>query len=194
MTRQTWYLVGGAAVAVAAWFIFNPGSGESVAANLVEQLPTAIERRPAAEAFEAVDATLAGVTKRAILVKDPGGQPGVGPAGSRLQYSVKVPQDGELRFSLGIQESEWTKAGDGVLFRVLVGAGAGPAEVLNVQLNPSGNPSDRGWHDLTVDLAEYSGETIELFLNTNSSPPSRPPKDDRNGDVAFWGEPRVVAR
>jgi len=45
-----------------------------------------------------------------------------------------------------------------------------------------------------VDLADYPGETVELFLLTNSSPPSRPAKDDRNGDVALWGDPRVVAR
>jgi hypothetical protein len=45
-----------------------------------------------------------------------------------------------------------------------------------------------------VDLSEYSGETIELFFNTNASPPSPPGRDDRSGDLALWGAPRVVAR
>jgi hypothetical protein len=27
MTRQTWYLIGGAIVAVVAWFILSPGGG-----------------------------------------------------------------------------------------------------------------------------------------------------------------------
>lgn len=186
MTRNTWYLVGGAIVAVVAWFILSPGSGERVSADLIEQLPSATERRPSPDVFSVVDATLGGVTKQAILVKEQ--------IGSRIKYSVKVPDDGELRFSLGIQESEWTKEGDGVLFRVLVGAGAAPAEVLNIQINPFANSGDRAWHDMSVDLAEYAGETIELVLLTNSSPPVRPPRDDRNGDAALWGDLRVVAR
>jgi hypothetical protein len=194
MTRQTSYLTGGAALAIVAWFLLSPGGGERVSTNLVDELPNAAERRPAPEVFSAVDTTIGGVSKRAIVVREAGGAEGVGPAGSRLQYTVTVPEDGELRFSLGIQESEWTKPGDGVLFRVLVGAGTAPEEVLNVQLNPYANPGDRTWHDMSVDLAEYSGETIDLFFNTNSSPPSRPQKDDRIGDIALWGNPRVVAR
>ena len=194
MTRQTWYLVGGAAVAVVAWFLLSPGSGERVSANLVDELPKAVERRPAPEVFSVVDSTLGGVNKRAIMVKEAGGAEGVGPVGSRLKYTVTVPEDGELRFSLGIQESEWTKPGDGVLFRVLVAAGADPVEAFSFHLNPYGNPGDRGWQPGSVDLAEYSGETVDLFFNTNSSPASRPAKDDRNGDIALWGDPRVVAR
>lgn len=189
MTRQTWYLIGGVVVAVAAWFLLNPSGGEHVSANLVDQFANAVEKRPNPDVFSIADATLGGVTKRAIVVKEP---TGAGLPGSRLKYSVTVPEDGQLRFSLGIQESEWTKPGDGVLFRVLVSAGTAQSEVMNVQLNPFGNPADRGWHDLTVDLAEYSGETVELFFNTNASPPSRPQKDDFNGDIALWGDPRVV--
>jgi hypothetical protein len=184
MTRQTWYLIGGAVVVIAAWFLFSTGGGERVAADLIDQFPTATEKRPNPEAFSVVDATIGGVTKRAILVKDP----------SRLVYSVTVPEDGELRMSLGLEEAGWTTEGDGVLFRVLLGAGAAPSEVLNIQLNPFANPGDRQWHDLSVDLSEYSGETVELFFNTNASPPSRPARDDRNGDAALWGDLRVVAR
>jgi hypothetical protein len=184
MTRQTWYLIGGAALAVVAWFIFAPPGGERVTADLIDQFPNAIEKRPNPEVFSVVEATLGGVAKQAILVHDP----------SRLVYTVTVPDDAELRFSIGIQESEWTKEGDGVLFRVLVAAGSAPVEVLNVPINPFANSGDRGWHDLAVDLSEYSGETIDLYFNTNASPPARPPRDDRNGDAALWGALRVVAR
>jgi hypothetical protein len=45
-----------------------------------------------------------------------------------------------------------------------------------------------------VDLSEYSGETVDLYFNTNASPPHPPGHDDRHGDLALWGEPRVVAR
>ena len=45
---------------------------------------------------------------------------------------------------------------------------------------------------MTLDLSEYSGETVDLFLNTNNSPPSHPQRDDPNGDLAVWGDPRIV--
>jgi hypothetical protein len=65
---------------------------------------------------------------------------------------------------------------------------------MNVMVNPFGNPGDRSWHDMTLDLSEYSGEKVSLFFNTNSSAPARPPRDDRNGDFALWGEPRLVSQ
>ncbi len=184
MTRQTWLLIGGAVLALAIWFLLSPRGEETVAVDLVDQFDAAVQKRPTPETFSVVDATIGGERKRAILVKDP----------SRLVYRVTVPDDGALRFSLGIDESAWSTEGDGVLFRVLVAAGSAPEEVLNVQLNPYANSGDRGWQPLSVDLSEYSGETIDVYFNTNSSPPSRPPVDDRRGDLALWGEPRIVVQ
>jgi hypothetical protein len=120
----------------------------------------------------------------AIFVKEP----------SRLVYEVTVPEKGALKFSLGIKEEGWTVSGDGVLFRVLLSAGGPSEEIMNVTLNPFANPGDRGWRDMTLDLSEYSGEKVDLFFNTNSSAPSRPPRDDRNGDFALWGAPRLVSQ
>ena len=183
MKIPTWLLAVIAVLALVAWWAFRSGGGERVTTDLIEQFPSATQKRPNPEVFSIVESTVAGETKRAILVKDP----------SRLVYTVTVPDDGELRLSVALQEEGWTVPGDGVLFRVLVAAGAPPEEILNLHLNPSGNPADRTWHDLTLDLYEYSGETIDLFFNTNSSLPARPPQDDRNGDLALWGEPRIVA-
>jgi hypothetical protein len=184
MTRQTWLLAGGALVALVAWFVLRPAGEERVAADLIAQFDSASEKRPNAEVFSLVDATLGGDTRRAVLVREP----------SRLVYDVTVPDDGELRFSIGLLESEWTTEGDGVLFRVLVGASGPPEEFINVVLDPFHKPGDRGWLPLTVDLSEYAGETVKLFFNTNASPPARPPRDDRNGDAALWGDLRIIAR
>ena len=179
-----WLLIGVAVAVVVAWFALRPGGGEEIAVDLIEQFATAKDKRPNAETFSVVDATLGGETKRAILVKDP----------SRLVYSVTVPDNGELRLSIGLLEEAWTVNGDGVLFRVLVGAGGPPEEVLNLVVNPFSNPTDRGWQPLSIDLSEYTGETVDLFFNTNASAPSRPPQDNRNGDLAVWGDPRVITR
>lgn len=179
-----WLLIGVAVAVAVAWFALRPGGGENIAVDLIEQFPSAKDKRPSPATFSVVDATLGGEAKRAILVKDP----------SRLVYSVTVPDNGELRLSLGLLEEAWTVNGDGVLFRVLVGAGGPPEEVLNLVVNPYSNPTDRGWQPLTIDLSEYTGETVDLFFNTNASAPSRPPQDNRNGDLAVWGAPRVTTR
>jgi hypothetical protein len=184
MKRLVWLLIGVVVVALVAFYLLRGGSSETVVVDLINEFPRATEKRPGPDVFSVGDATLAGVTKRAVRVDMP----------SRLVYSVAVPDDGELRVSLGIREEGWTVEGDGVLFRVLLAAGAPPEEILNLVINPYANPSDRRWHDIALDLSEYAGETVNLFFNTNSSPPLRPPVDNRAGDLAVWGEPRVVTR
>jgi hypothetical protein len=184
MNKTVGAVVALAVVVVLAWMFFNRGGDENVAADLVADFGLAKEKRPRAETFSVADVTIGGVAKPSVLVSEP----------SRLVYTVTVPENGELRVSLGIQESGWAVEGDGVLFRVLVGAGGPPEEILNLVVNPFGNPSDRAWHDLSLDLSEYAGESVDLFFNTNSSPPMRPPVDNRNGDAAVWGAPRLVSR
>lgn len=184
MKRPVLLLVGVVVVVLAAWYFLRSGSGEHVAVDLVAQFPNAKDKRPVPDVFEVTEAKLGDRTLPAIFAKGP----------SRLVYAVTVPENGELKFSLGIKEEGWTVEGDGVLFRVLLGAGGPPEEIMNVMLNPYGNSSDRGWRDMSLDLSEFAGETVELFFNTNSSAPARPPRDDRNGDLALWGAPRVVSR
>jgi len=184
MKRPIWLVVGVVVLLVGGWFVLRQGSDETVSADLISQFDQATEKRPSPDVFSVADVTLAGETKRAIQVNGP----------SRLVYSVTVPDNGEVRVSLGIREEGWTVEGDGVLFRVLLGAGAPPDEILNLIVNPYGNPADRRWHDITLDLSEYAGEQVNLFFNTNSSPPTRPPTDNQAGDFAVWGEPRIVAR
>lgn len=184
MKRPVWLLIGVVVAVLAAWWFLRSGGTETVAVNLVDQFATATDKRPNPENFEVVQVKLGDRSLPAIFAKGP----------SRLVYSVTVPEKGALKFSLGIKEEGWTMVGDGVLFRVLLGAGGPPEEIMNVTLNPFGNPNDRGWHDMSLDLSEYSGEKVDLFFNTNSSGPSRPPRDDRNGDFALWGEPRLVSQ
>jgi hypothetical protein len=184
MKRPVWLLIGVVLAVAVAWFALRPGGEGSLTADLVEQFPTATQKRPNPETFQVVEATLGGDTRPAILTRE----------SSRLVYAVPVPDNGELRVSLGLLEEAWTTQGDGVLFRILIGAGAPPEEVLNLLINPFGNPSDRRWHDITIDLSEYAGETIDIYFNTNASPDQRPPVNDTNGDLAVWGAPAVYAR
>jgi len=186
------YLVLGAIVAIIlVWLGLRSGGGEQTAVDLIAQFPSATTKKPTPECFSVTDATIAGQSMKAILVKDPAQDTGL--AGSRLVYSLTVPEHARLKGNLAILEKGWTVPGDGVLFRVLLApSNLPPEEILNMPIDPYGNPKDRVWHDFDLDLSEYAGETVELFFNTNSSLPARPP--DHNGDLAVWGALRVVTK
>jgi CHASE2 domain-containing sensor protein len=171
-------LVGG----LVSWLALRPAAPRVVALDLVDDLPRAKEARPSAGAFRTIDATIGGIARRSILVTET----------SRLVYSVPVPDRAALQVSVGLAEEAWTTEGDGVLFRILISAhdDRDHIEVLNVVVMPFSAPADRGWHDVEVDLGDYAGRTIEVFFNTNASLPGR---DDRRGDLALWGAPRIVA-
>lgn len=167
---------------VVAYLALRP-AGDRIAFDLVEQLPNAKDRRPNPDVFSVVDATLAGKRERAILTKQP----------SRIKYNITVPDEAWLKFSLGLLEESWTTQGDGVLFQVLVVSGPENVELLSLVVNPYGNPSDRGWQPLVLDLSQFAGENVDLVFNTYASPPPNTERD-RNGDAALWGAPRIVIR
>ena len=186
--KRTGWLVAGVVViaAVLGWLVLRPSSGEDVALDFVASLGSATQRRPQPETFEAADVTIGGATKHAIKLQPTGS--------SRLVFSANVPDNAELRVSLGLLDEATSVPGDGVLFRILITANAIQEEVLNMHLNPNANAGDRGWHDVELDLSEYAGETIEVFFNTNASLPARPPVSNSDGDYAVWGAPRIVRR
>jgi hypothetical protein len=184
MTRRTKLLIGGLGVVAlaVAYFALRP-SGDRIAMNLVEQLPMAKDRRPSADVFSVVDATLAGKREQAILTRQP----------SRIKYNITVPDEAWLKLSLGLLEEAWTVPGDGVFFQVLVTSGPEQTELVSMVVNPYGNPGDRGWQPLVLDLSQFAGENVDLIFNTYASAPPNTERD-RNGDAALWGAPRIVIR
>lgn len=166
-------------LALGAWWYFRSGA-ENVAIDLIQQFPSA-KQQPEPEAFAIVDATINDESKRAIYTKNL--------AGTRITWQVTVPDNGWLKVGLGILEDGWTMPGDGVLFFVAVSASNVYDELLSLTINPFDNQSDRRWNEISLDLSQYAGETVELIFNTRSGT-----KDDRNGDFAVWGAPRIVVR
>ena len=182
--RGRWWGLAGALIVggLVAWLARRPGPPPTATEDLVVALPTATLRRPSPDVFQVVEASLGGQSKPAILVT----------GSSRLVYSIEIPYGAALRVSLGLPEDTWTVEADGVLFRILLAA---PSELDQRQLfsrlvAPNKTPTDRGWHDIEVDLSAYAGQRVELFFNTNANPPVNPA---RRGDLALWGAPRIVA-
>jgi hypothetical protein len=108
---------------------------------------------------------------------------------TRITWHVAVPDDGWFSASLGLREDAWTTPGDGVLFMVGVSDGKHFDELFNLVINPYGNPADRHWYPVSLDLSQYAGQTVDLICNTYSGPPGH---DDRRGDFALWAAPRIV--
>jgi hypothetical protein len=164
-------------LAAAGWWMFRRGSAERV--DLIALYDKA---QKDGAPYSLIDATLAGVTKKAILA----------PPNGRIHFKVKVPEDGWLKVSLGMKPESWDKEGNGVYFFAGVSDGRTFEQLFTQTVNPFANPSERRWIPVTVDLSAYAGEEIEILLNTRSSGKDLPP-DDRN-DLPLWGAPEIVRR
>ena len=189
MTRSRSIVLVGVLVAIAAIWWWSRTSSENVFLDLVEQFPNAVEKRPRPDVFAVADVSLAGERRRAITTTE----------SSRIKFRLVVPENGWLIVDIGLLEKAWTIQGDGVHF--LIGLSEGPnvrwEELVNLTWNPYGNPSERRWHNLALDLSTYAGATVDLVFNTYASPPpapGTPAANDGNGDFAAWGNPRVVVR
>ena len=163
-----------------AWWLFRGGSTASTIA-LVDQFEAAT-KAPAPAAYEVIDADLNGEVRRAITAIPP----------TRLTFKVQVPDDGWLKVAVGMKPEAWTQEGDGVLFFVGVSDGRSFETLFTHHVNPFGNPGDRRWIPVWVDLSAYAGETIDLIFNTRSSQPGA--GDDPRNDLALWGSPEIVVR
>jgi hypothetical protein len=169
-------------VIVVGWWLFGR-SGGGGGIDLVGRLGEA-EKRPNADLFSTVDATLAGETKKAIAVA---------PTGStRLVWKVRIPDDGWLWVSVGLRQEAWEKEGDGVKFMVGVSDGRAFEPLFEQHVHPYANQGDRKWIPVRVDLSTYAGEEVDIIFNTFSSLPGQGP--DERSDLALWGEPQIVIR
>jgi hypothetical protein len=188
MTRNRLLLLVAIVVVLAGglWLYMRAGR-ENVAVDFISEFPhpkdPAKDRRPSLDSFSIINATINGVTKPAIFAKEL--------AGTRLIYHVTVPDRAVFEVSLGLLEQAWTTPGDGVYFAIAVSDGKNYEELLTVTINPYGNPGDRKWDDVTLDISQYAGETVDVILNTRSGTGGH---DDRNGDLAVWGAPRIVVK
>lgn len=177
MKRPVWIVAGIVILGgLIAWLAFR-GESENVAVNFVDNFAQAVEKRPVNATFSVADVTLAGQTKRAI----------VAPGASRIAWTQTIPENAWLLVSGGMREESWTTKGDGVVFRISMN----DDEVLNMVIDPFGDSDARRWHDFEIDLSEFAGETMNVFLKTFPSPPG---SNNTDGDMPVWGEPRIIVR
>jgi hypothetical protein len=158
---------------IASWCTLGP-RGERVVAALLDDISAATELP---SEYRVMTVELDGEARRALVADE----------AERTTWPVTVPERAWLRVSFGMLPEAATIEGDGALF--LIGAWDQVTfdELVSLVVNPYGNPDDRGWHDLAIDLSKYAGQTLELRFILR-------PRDSTTGDSPAWGDPRLVVR
>ena len=165
---------------IAGWWLFKRSSrGPSI--DLIATFDTAV-KRPADGQFQILDVDLNGEKKRAIFTTPP----------TRITWKVKIPDDGWIKTSIGMQPDSWDKEGDGVLFRIGISDGRAFEDLMTLHVDPFHNKSDRRWIPINVDVSAYAGEEVEVIFNTNNSMPKTP--ENRDNDTALFATPEIVVR
>lgn len=178
--RWRWFVVG-AVVGVAALVVWSRSMGSgAMFADLIERFPQATQARPNREAFIVTDVTLGGRTLKSIAVTQ----------ASRIVWKETLPSNAWLEVNLGVREEAWARPGDGVLFLVGISHGGKYDELVSLIVNPFGNPADRQWYPLMLDLSPYAGQEAEIIFNTRAGVGDATP----DNDLAVWGAPKVVTR
>ena len=171
-----------AAVLIVLWWLFTRG-GTAERLDLIAAYETA-RKQPEPSVFTIGDVTLNGESKRSVST--------AAVPGTRLTYTIQVPEDGWFFVSLGLKPEAWEQDGDGVNFTVGISDGRSYDELMSHHVNPYGDPTNRRWIPVYVDISAYGGEQVDLILNTRSGPPGK--EGDVRNDLAVWGAPEVLVR
>lgn len=145
--------------------------------DLIYALGTAEMDSKRREQIHATSWTIDGIYREVLYLHPP----------ASLRYALDITQPCSFTASIAIDPVVWQKSGDGAVFEIFIeAAGARRQQLFHRQLDPVGNPDDRGWHDVEVDLSDYVGQRIYLTLSTDPGP-----LGDSSNDWAGWGAPRV---
>lgn len=179
LTKGRWFLVGAVVgVIVLVWWTRSIGTG-TVAVNLVDHFAQA-RAQPNPGVFAIGDVTIAGRTLKSIGVNQ----------ASRITWKETIPTHAWLDVSLGLREEAWNQTGDGVLFFISITAAGRNSELVSLIVNPFGNPADRQWYPLMLDLSPYAGQDVEIIFNTRAGAGDA----TADNDLAVWGLPSIVTR
>lgn len=88
------------------------------------------------------------------------------------------------RIALAPESWEW--GGDGVTFVLRLETAEGETVELFRQYIEN-TPDNQRWHDVSIPLSDYAGQTVTLILTTEAGPAG-----DSTGDWAGWETPRLL--
>jgi hypothetical protein len=102
-------------------------------------------------------------------------------------FEVTLPETA-VTFSsrIALAPESWEWGGDGVTFILRVETADGQREELLRQYIEN-VPTNQTWHDVSIPLTQYAGQTITLTLTTENGPAG-----SSTGDWAGWQTPRLL--
>jgi hypothetical protein len=102
-------------------------------------------------------------------------------------FEIALPETPVIFSSrIALAPESWAWGGDGVTFVLGLETAAGQSTELFRQ-HIENTPPNQTWHDVSVSLAQYAGQTITLTLTTENGPAG-----DGTGDWAGWETPRLL--
>jgi arylsulfatase A-like enzyme len=108
----------------------------------------------------------------------------IAPPASRFHFPVDVPMDARLRFAIGVQgKLEIDPDRSGIRFAVDVDGQRRFERILN----PASRHRDRQWVTEEIDLAPFSGRTVDVVFSTERENPAAPP-----AGLPGWSHLRLV--
>lgn len=148
--------------------------------RFVTLVESATIRRPSAEVFAVVDASIGGQEKSAISAAQ----------ASRIAWDAEARDGLTLEVDLGVLEDAWQQDGSAVVFRVGISFDEQYEDLVTRIVDARANAADRAWIPIQVPLSPYAGRKVSLIFNTAPAPGAPPGHMHR----AVWGEPRLVQR
>lgn len=127
-----------------------------------------------AQAFAIEPSHMGGVRARVLLALPE----------SEIRWQIDVNAPVSLDTAVALREEAWQHPGDGAGFTVAVEL-EGEHDVLWAgHIDPYFDATARRWHDVTVRLDRYVGQSVTLVLRTDAGPQGNAVRD-----AAIWREP-----
>jgi hypothetical protein len=109
---------------------------------------------------------------------------------SEVRYTLTPPREASLRFGIALSPEVWSpEKGDGVLFEIRAEQDGAERTLFSRYIDPKQRPEDRGWQDVSVDLASCGGRAVTLIFATGGGPAG-----DIRFDWAGFSDPTLVGR
>ncbi|MFC2163853.1 sulfatase, partial [Acidobacteriota bacterium] len=114
------------------------------------------------------------------------------PPGTSFSVSMENIQEYSLSFGYGIVNESWENIQGGVKFEIFVEDKDTDSEesIFNQILNPKKKNIDRRWLEFEINLASYTGQSINLIFKTSPTKQNKA----KNNCVSVWENPTLIRK
>ncbi len=109
----------------------------------------------------------------------------------KYSFTTALNEKGKLQFGYGIDNSGYLLNNETQFKIILIDEKNQNFSLFEKTINPSQNNDEKGWIDKTIDLSEFSGQTVKLdFITQPAKSQGKFTLNDLN--IAAWSNPIIV--